>query len=164
MSLQYSGGVEYPRFIIKNGSATVEEIDLSLTNSGGLVEDTADYTIKRRNIYGTSRNLYQNDLISFTLHYDELLDVDDAMNIEKIRNYEKDGYDIYLMPRTDTPERIKQVVYSGEPFSIGVLTGGQQAPGNRLPILRWDTKGLTRTNWINPNNIVYGSSNFIAAI
>lgn len=150
----YIIGAGKPRFIIRNKDTgnTVDDITLAYTNESGLVET---------NQKTATRHTLENDNIvedihgyrkSFTLYYDRLLSKADGLKIAQILEYEKLGYDVYLIPRNDNAPYQYKVFFDTDSFDIGILKGKFNAPGNRMVVLKWTATSLVDTmEWTDPS-------------
>lgn len=154
-------GYSFPRFRILNSSnELIQEIDLDVTNSDGFVESYADedYTHileKDKEI----KKVYIGERITFTLHYNDFVYKDNALKIQTIRKYEKTGFKIILIPRSDVLGRNFQVVYTGE-SELGINKGGEYANTNRLIEAKWVTKKVVDRNWLDSNDLYATFQNF----
>lgn len=152
----YVSGCEYPIFSIRNSTGQEEQrIELDLTMEGGLVESYADNSIKKFNIKGDGRKINQKKRVTFTLHYDSNSKKANTLSLQAIINAEENGKKIWLYPRADLMSRNFEVMFTGTPFDIGINTGGNNTPGNRLLILSWETRKLVTVDWRDPDLIDY---------
>jgi len=153
----YINGYSFPRFRILDASNNItEEIDLELTNSDGLIENYIDNDIQHileldKEIVKVRRGGKRR--IEFTLHYNQRFQKALGLKIQRILNYEQNGFKIFLIPRSDVLGRSFEVVYSGDEFQIGINRGGAYAQSNKMLVMKWVTKRIELPNWIDPDDI-----------
>lgn len=164
----YIIGYSTPTFIIKvrdylGNIITVDMIELPYTNETGLIESNTEEGIrhvllKNREIVKQPKGIRK----TFTLHYDEYLDSDLAEKIRLVVDYGLKahlGYELHLLPRSDTPSYRFVVTYTGEAVELGIHKGGQLSMGNRLPILTFETTLLQPSlGWIKKESVPNVSS------
>lgn len=154
----YIIGYSKPTFIVKLRNylgtiSTVESIELPFTNEAGMIETNTEEAIRHTLIKDGQRVKQSKGIRKvFTLNYDEYLDADLADQIKKIIDYglqEHLGYELHLVPRSDTPYYRFVVTYTGEAFDLGIHKGGQDSMGNKLPVLTFETTKLQPSlGWI----------------
>lgn len=136
-------GWENPVFTIYNPSGIlIETIDLPLTNSRGLVESYEIIKKQTEAINASIKQKIQGYRISFSLYYDEYVSGNTLLEIKKIINHAKLGNKLVITPRADKPARAFEVILNMDNFDIGLLKGGANAIGHRLPVLQFTTKYL----------------------
>src|ERR1700674_3202495 len=107
MSLIVNGSGQ-PKFDILNGANLVDTFTLPLTNEGGLTEKWNEISIMQTIISPSLANYTQRVKktvlgwsASFVFDYSHLIQKTDLLNIKKILDYERLGYQILLTPRID---------------------------------------------------------------
>lgn len=155
-------GSANPRFrILSQTNDLIEEIDLRQTNSNGLIETTSSEDIthileKNKRIV----KVYRGTRITFTLNYDQFIQQEDLLKLYSILNYERNGFKIILLPRSDILSRSFQVTFTGDSFDLGINKGGAIANSHKLIVMKWETVELVSMNWIDPDNIFIAFQNF----
>lgn len=141
----YINGYSYPEVIIK-GVATgnvVENISLDMCNlSGGMTESYQEYF--KRNELENGRLVdfdFKGCRITFTLDYSQYARKANLFLIDKIIAYatQPETYNIYLRPRADSNKREFHVKILDGNFELGILTGGINTPGHKLPVIKFIT-------------------------
>lgn len=152
MATNIINGYSFPKFKIldTDNNQIGDDIDLCVTNSDGLIESYGNEDIihileKNREIV----KIYKDERITFTLHYNQFIDSENLLKIDKIHQLERNGYKVMLYPRSDILSRRFEVTYTGDEIQIGLNQDAEQ--GHRLLIVKWETKRLEKRNWIDAN-------------
>jgi len=142
----YVNGYNKPSFVIQKGDGTyIEQIELPITNESGLIED---YIPEEVTLKLLSKKYVQKFLgwrIVFTLNYDRYVTADTLIKVRKVIDYAKGVTEygsntrVTLVPRIDNPARQYRVFYTGEAINLGIHKGGVNAPGMRMPVLKFET-------------------------
>ncbi len=150
-------GYGFPKLrVLDNCDNLVEEMDFQQTNSdGGFSESCKDEDMivvleKEKRIV----KVYRGTRITFTLNYSQYIRKEDALKFQRLREYERVGFKIILIPHSDVLIRQFRVKYSGDDFEISIGKGGEYARTNKQLVFKWTTEKLERNpNWIDPDNI-----------
>lgn len=159
MSYDYINGVSYPRITVFSltDNTVVEQIDLPLCNTAGLVEDYQEDFKRNQTEAGRIINFDNKACrIKFTLDYSEYLRKAETLVIEKVffYNSQPDKFKIILTPRVDVLKRFFEVCLDDGAYSMGVNKGGTNARGNRLAIIKFITKYTVGKNFVDPADVL----------
>jgi len=143
-------GYKNPVFRLINKTGGYINVELPLTNSGGLVEDYEIVKIKHDLLQTDSEGNYNIKTVQkilgyrifWTLHYNEFITGESLLLIQQIIEHEKSGGKIMLIPRLDYEARGFEVYTSMDNFSLGLRRGGAKAKFHRLPVLRFATVNI----------------------
>ncbi len=154
----YINGVSYPAILVLSADGTniIEEIELDLCGEGGLVEEYEEDF--KRNKLESGRIIdfdFKGSNIIFTLDYSEYVKKSLMFKIEKIYAYHSQPllYKLILIPRADVQARSFEVRLEDGRFSMGVLKGGVNAKGNRLPVIKFVTLNPQSKNFMDSDNL-----------
>lgn len=142
MPSSFVNGYLTPSFqLVKNGTVYAQ-IDLPETNEGGLTE-TWTPVFKEHELWNNRivRQL-RGWRVTFKLDYTQFTRKDTLLAIKQILDYEKDGFDIYIIPRIDEIQRKFKVYFSGDSIDINIMRGGAIAGGNKSVEVSWTTLEL----------------------
>jgi len=152
----YLNGVGYPIFLIKSveDDSLIESISLDLCGEEGLTE-TYEEDFKRNQLEN-KRYIdfdFKGCMIKFSLDYSSYIKKNNLINIEKLFAYHTNplSYKLILIPRSDAQARNFEVRFSNPNFSLGIMKGGRNAKGHRLPILEFTTVSPVSKNFIDPD-------------
>jgi hypothetical protein len=138
---KYVNGYREPKFIIKDiDNNLIENIVLDLTNEAGLIEENEFIYIKHNLLNGNTITKYDGFNINFTLNYDQYLSKTNTVKIDRLIYYILQNNIIDLQPRFEEYRRVFEVVYTGEPLTLGLLKGGLNSAGNYGYVLKFRTK------------------------
>jgi hypothetical protein len=142
-------GYKNPRFtILKVHDSISSTIDLPLTNTDGLIETYEMLKISHEFCDYSFETQLLGFRIHFTLNYSQYITGTTLLAVREILLSAKEGDTIYLTPRIDKPLRKYEVVVSMDNFELGLLKGGVNSPGHKLPVLTFTTKYLqTDLEW-----------------
>jgi hypothetical protein len=142
-------GYKNPRFsILKSLDGSSSTIDLPLTNTDGLTETYEMLKVSHEFCDYSFETQLVGFRIHFTLDYSQYLTGTTLLAIRQILLSAKAGDTIYIIPRADKPLRKYEVVVSMDNFELGLLKGGVNSPGHKLPVLTFTTKYLqTDLGW-----------------
>lgn len=152
----YINGYSYPKIVIKDvdTNETINTIELSLCGAGGLVENYVE-DFKRIELE-SGRYIdydYRGSRISFQLDYSEYIRKTDLALIELIFAYnsQPETYKLILYPRADIGARYFEVRLTDGSFSLGILKGGINTVGHRLPVINFITTVSLGKNFLDPD-------------
>jgi len=154
----YVNGYQYPQIVIKGVETnnTVETISLDLCNEGGLTEEyTEDFKRNELESGGYVDFDFRGSRIIFTLDYSEYVRKNNLFNIEKIFAYNSNpnSYKLQIRPRADVLGRTFEVrLYDGK-YSLGIMKGGINTPGHRLPVIQFITVDTVSKNFLDPDTL-----------
>ena len=158
-------GTGQPLIKIYIAGGYVRTYTFPLTNEGGLIEEWESNDVEGESIdldtLQTSYEYYNGYWRGkFTLDYSQFMFLPYQMYVQEISNYQKAGYDLYLVPRADAPDRQFSVQMMNK-FSIGISKGGTSA-FNKGFTLQFYTKDTYRYGqWTVPSYNEIVLNNFI---
>ncbi|MDD5362300.1 MAG: hypothetical protein PHN88_09220 [Ignavibacteria bacterium] len=157
----YVDGWQNPKFIIRDSEGNeIEVIELMLTGAEGLVRDMIPNILIHPLASGDIVAVPKGFHYTFTLSYQEYSPADNTLKIGRIWDYWQDGHEIILFPRKEILSKYYSV-YFLDGFSMGIMKGGENAPGNRLITLKLGTKKLqNKLEMVDPNNINFTKYGF----
>jgi len=139
MSLKYINGSGAPRVRVKAADAlgnllVIQTYNFPLTGAGGLHEQWTSNDVEGESIdldtLQPSYEYYEGYWRgSWTADYSPTLKSTYSLYVQDISNYARLGYEIWLMPRVDRPDREYKVKMINK-FDIGINKGGTNAMGN----------------------------------
>lgn len=155
----YINGYSYPRMIIKDYTTleVIESIDLDMCNlSGGMQESYQEYF--KRNELESGRLVdfdFKGARIVFNLDYSQYARKSNLSKIEKLLFYNSvpDSYRLFITPRVDAQARDFEVRFLDGNYDLGILTGGANAVGHKLPVIKFITVIPQGKNFIDPDNL-----------
>lgn len=149
----YVTGYSYPLFKIRDIStnALIDTIELDLCMSpGGLTEEYSE-DFKRVELYDGTLKTYdvRGCRIIFSLDYASYVRADNLFLIEQIFSYasQPELYKIQLYPRYDNRVRFFDVMLLDGAYSLGLLPGGSNTQGHKLPVIKFITTELVSKNF-----------------
>lgn len=155
----YLNGYQYPQVIIQHlDSSQIEEtIDFDLCNEGGLTESYEE-DFKRNKLEKESRFIdfdFKAARIKFTLDYSQYAKKANLMKIEKIFFYHSkpDSYKLLLRPRADVKKRVFEVRLETASYELGIMKGGLNTRGHRLPVITFITTKPVGKNFLDPDTL-----------
>ena len=119
----FVNGYLNPSFqIVKNGDV-YSTINLPETNEGGLTE-TWTPVFKEHELWNNRivRQL-RGWRVTFKLDYTQYINKDALMSVKQILDFERDGFEIYIVPRIDEIQRKFKVYFSGDSIDICIVRG-----------------------------------------
>jgi len=155
---RYVNGYRYPRITVFNivTNTQTEVINLDLCMSAGLVEEYEENFKRNETVAGRLIDFDNKaSRIIFTLDYSEYVRKENTFYIEKVFFYNSlpDTYKLILTPRIDVLKRYFEVRLMDGAYSMGIMKGGLEAPGNRLPIIKFITKYTVGKNFVDPLDV-----------
>jgi hypothetical protein len=142
MSINYNynviNGYKNPKFEIVTSQGT-SVYELPLTNSSGLIETYEVLSINHMLHDYTNLQQVQGYHIRWTLHYNEYVKPDTLLKIKEILEAPKHGFKLFIIPRADMSSRKFEVNILNDEIALGILKGGINATGHRLPVLEFKT-------------------------
>lgn len=131
-------GYKNPKFEVETPRGT-DVYELPMTNSPGLVETYEILSISHTLHDYTNLQQVQGYHIRFTLHYNEYVTADTLFKIKEILEAKKRGFKLFIIPRADISSRKFEVIVLNDEFALGILKGGINSVGHRLPVLEFKT-------------------------
>jgi hypothetical protein len=147
-------GWKNPRLKFLSQGRTIT-IDLPQTGENGLVETISEHYIKHEfTDFSINKEIYGYQL-NWLLSYDNFADKELLFKLEQMLRLTKSGiYKMILIPRTDTPQRSFEVIYTGDGISQKVKKGGIDSIGHWGINLSFQTKYLIEDwNLVDPDLI-----------
>ena len=150
-------GYKNPKFEVET-TRGIDVYELPMTNSPGLIETYEVLSINHLLHDYTNLQQVQGYHIRFTLHYNEYVTADTLFKIKEIIEAKKRGYKLFIIPRADIPSRKFEVTVLNDEFALGILKGGINAIGHRLPVLEFKT--VYKQEYIDWRQQFYSGSGF----
>lgn len=154
----YINGYSYPEVIVKGVDTgnVVETISLDLCNLQGGMTESYEENFKRNELE-SGRFIdfdFKGCRITFTLDYSQYARKANLFLIEKIIAYatQVDSYSLWLRPRADSNKREFKVKILDGNFELGILTGGINTAGHKLPIIKFITTDLVSKLFDDPDD------------
>ena len=145
MSVQYINGSGAPIVRIKLAGTVVKSYSFPKT-LGGLTEQWSsndlEHTVINIDTLQPTRVFREGYWTgSFSLDYSVYMTNVYSLYVQEISNYARlgaNGYEVWLMPRADRPDREYKVKMIND-FSIGITKGGTGAIGNKGIVMNFKT-------------------------
>ena len=93
--------------------------------------------------------------IVFNLDYSQYARKSNLSKIEKLLFYNSvpGSYRLFITPRVDAQARDFEVRFLDGNYDLGILTGGANAQGHKLPVIKFITVIPQGKNFIDPDNL-----------
>ena len=165
MSMRYAQGCLNPKFLAYGDNALLFEETFPECNQDGLIERHTPITHVKTDIGYNRKSKLLGWQIDFTLHYNRFVTKETLLKFKRLVDLESTSsryasFEIIIIPRVDFLDRRFSVFYSGDDIEIGIMGGRRNAPGNRLPIIRWSVKSLySQLSIVDPEPAIFGLHN-----
>ena len=154
----YINGFNDPEVIIKgiDTGNVIETISLDMCNLQGGMTESYEENFRRKEL--ESGQLIDFDFkgcrIIFTLDYSQYARKANLFLIEKIIAYstQPDTYSLWIRPRADNNKREFKVKILDGIYELGILPGGINTVGHKLPVIKFITENLTSKIFDDPDD------------
>ena len=153
MSKNYINGCLYPVIEVQDvQDRIIDTLTFPITDKSGLIELNEiikdEYLTPEKKII----QFIEGYRIHFSLSYETKMISTHSLKVQKLLNYAKDGYRIFLYPRADLLYRAFEVLWENKEIIIGILKGKYNAKGNRLIKLEFQTVNVEQNlKWLDPD-------------
>lgn len=152
----YINGYGSPKFRIYNlDNELIETISLPECNTEGEPESyaregsTVHKLLSGKLVAKPRINPGKTYRIYWKLNYNRHIGGGDCIKLMKVINYSDSGLcKIVLIPYSDMPDRVFEVVFLSEEFSVEIKKGGKFANGMYLSTLEFTTTELHDIDWV----------------